>query len=114
MRKAVLIYNPFSGRHNVAQVHAARDVLRAAGLDAEAVATRAAGSAGEQAREAVAQGCDTVFACGGDGTVNEVLQGIIGSQAALGVIPLGTANALAADLGLSGDAATAAQKALSF
>jgi diacylglycerol kinase (ATP) len=114
MRKAVLIYNPFSGRHNVAQVHAARDVLRGSGVDAEAIATRAAGSAGEQAREAVAQGCDTVFACGGDGTVNEALQGLVGSSAALGVIPLGTANALAADLGLSRNGIAAAQKALSF
>jgi YegS/Rv2252/BmrU family lipid kinase len=111
---AVLIYNPFSGRHRVEQVYAARDVLIAAGVHAEAVPTRAAGSAGEQAQEAVARGCDAVFACGGDGTVHEVLQGIIGSKVALGVIPLGTANALAADLGLGRNAKLAAERALSF
>lgn len=114
MRKAVLIYNPFSGRHRVQQVYAAREVLRAGGMEAEAVATRAAGAAGQQAREAVAAGCDAVFACGGDGTVHEILQGIVGSNVALGVIPLGTANALAADLGLPRSSAKAAELALTF
>jgi YegS/Rv2252/BmrU family lipid kinase len=114
MRKAVLIYNPFSGRHRVEQVYAARDVLRAGRVEAEAVATRAAGSAGEQARQAVEAGCDAVFACGGDGTVHEALQGIVGSNVALGVIPLGTANALAADLGLPRSAAKAAELSLTF
>jgi YegS/Rv2252/BmrU family lipid kinase len=114
MRTAVLLYNPFSGRHRVEQVHAARDVLRAAGVNAEAIATRASGSAGQQAREAVAHGADTIFACGGDGTVHDVLQGIVGTDIALGVIPLGTANALAADLGLPHRATAAAQRALTF
>jgi diacylglycerol kinase (ATP) len=114
MRQAVLLYNPFSGRHRVEQVHAAADVLRRAGVEADAIETRASGSAGQQAREAVERGCDAVLACGGDGTVNEVLQGIVGTTAALGVIPLGTANALAADLGLGRDAAAAAQQSLSF
>jgi YegS/Rv2252/BmrU family lipid kinase len=114
MHNAVLLYNPLSGRSSIQQVQAARDALRAGGVGAEAVATRAPGSAGEQAREAVASGCDTIFACGGDGTVHEVLQGLIGSSAALGVIPLGTANALAADLGLPRNAALAAERALSF
>jgi len=114
MRKAVLLYNPFSGSHRVEQVHAARDVLRNAGVEADAVATTEAGSAGAQAKEAIAQGCDTIFACGGDGTVNEVLQGIVGTQATLGVIPLGTANALAADLGLPRKGAAAAELALNF
>ena len=114
MRKAILLYNPFSGRHRVEQVHAAANVLRAGGVETETLATSAAGSASEQAKEAVASGCDTVFACGGDGTVHDVLQGIVGSSAALGVIPLGTANALAADLGLPRKAPLAAERALSF
>jgi diacylglycerol kinase (ATP) len=53
-----------------------------------------------------------VFACGGDGTVHDVLQGMVGSQAALGVIPMGTANSLAHDLGLPGDPARAVRAAL--
>lgn len=62
------------------------------------------------AREAVKRGCDAVIACGGDGTVHEILQAVTGTEIALGVIPLGTANALAADLGLIGPPERAAQK----
>lgn len=76
------------------------DVLEEAGIAAEAFVTDGVGSATVQARQAVVQGCDTVLAIGGDGTVHEVLQSLVGSDVALGVIPLGTANALAADLGL--------------
>jgi len=113
--KAVLIYNPASGHQleaRMARVQAALDALRAAGVEATAAVTRAPGSAGEQAREAIAAGCDTVLACGGDGTVHEVLQGMVGSNAALGVIPLGTANALAADLRVPRDPAAAARMAV--
>ena len=53
------------------------------------------------AKEAVSRGFDTILACGGDGTVHEVLQSLVGTDVALGVVPLGTANALAADLGLN-------------
>jgi diacylglycerol kinase (ATP) len=58
------------------------------------------------------EGCDTVFACGGDGTVHDVLQAVAGTRVALGVIPMGTANALAHDLGLPLDPADAARAAL--
>jgi YegS/Rv2252/BmrU family lipid kinase len=83
-----------------AQIEAALAVLRGAGVEASAIPTLAPGSAGAQAAEAVQAGYDAVLACGGDGTVHEVLQGMVHSPAALGVVPLGTANALAADLGL--------------
>ncbi len=115
MRKAILLYNPASGRRRsprAAQIEAALSVLRQAGVEADAEPTLAPGSAGEQAREACAAGYDTVVACGGDGTVHETLQGMVGGSAALGVIPLGTANSLAADLGLADDAAAAARQLL--
>lgn len=117
MKRATLLYNPLSGsRHSLRlkQVEEAAAVLRDAGVDAELVPTRAAGIAGEQAREAVANGSDTIFACGGDGTLHDVLQGIVGSEAALGVIPLGTANALAYDLGIPLDPANAASAQLAY
>lgn len=115
MRKVVLLYNPVAGknrerRHN--DVEAAAQVLRAAGVKAETVATRAPGSAGQQAREAVAASYDTVLACGGDGTVHEVVQGLAGSDTPLGVIPLGTGNSLGNELGLSRNPARAARAVL--
>ncbi len=103
MRKAALFYNPLSGRRRtrrLADVAAALAVLRQAGVEAAAEPTRGQADAGEQARQAIAQGCDTIVACGGDGTAHDVLQGMVGSAVALGIIPLGTANALAHDLRL--------------
>src|ERR1017187_8664988 len=103
MRKAALLYNPLSGRirgRRAADVEAVQAELRAGGVDVSTVTTRSSRDTTEQTRAAISGGCDTIFACGGDGTINDVLQGLVGSKAALGVIPLGTANALAHDLGL--------------
>lgn len=65
-----------------------------------------------QARQAVRDGAEIVFACGGDGTVHEVLQGLVSEggehNPALGVIPLGSANALARHMCLSLDPLKAA------
>src|SRR3984893_567670 len=102
MRKAALLYNPLSGRRHarrLAELEAAWAVLDRAGVEATIEPTRAAATE-QQAHRAIAEGCDTIFACGGDGTVHDVLQGMVGSKAALGIIPLGTANALAHDLRL--------------
>jgi YegS/Rv2252/BmrU family lipid kinase len=110
MRKAAILYNPLSGGHRdrrLADVDAALAVLRASHVEAIAEPTRPNGEAADQARAAIAQGCDAILACGGDGTVHDVLQGIVGSEAALGIIPLGTANALAHDLKLPRDPAAA-------
>jgi len=115
MRKAALLYNPLSGRRRerrVKDVEAALAVLQEAGVEVNAEPTLGPAAAGDQAREAIAQGCDTILACGGDGTVNDVLQGMVGAVAALGVIPLGTANALAHDLRLPFSAAASARAAL--
>jgi len=115
MRKAALFYNPHSGRRRqrrVADMQAALAVLRDAGVEADTQLTQGSGTAGDQAREAIAKGCDTIFACGGDGTVNDVLQGLVNTNAALGVIPLGTANAMAHDLRLPFSAVAAARIAL--
>jgi YegS/Rv2252/BmrU family lipid kinase len=115
MRKAILLYNPQSGRRRgqrVADVEAALAVLSQAGVEASTAETRGAAGTGSQARHAIEQGCDTVFACGGDGTVHDVLQALVGTDAALGIIPLGTANSLAHDLGLPLRADAAARIAL--
>jgi len=115
MRKAILLYNPLSGRRRgrrLADVDAALAVLRNAGVEASAAPTRAASDATDQTRQAIAAGCDTVFACGGDGTIHDVLQGLVGTNIALAIIPLGTANSLAHDLRLPLCPAEAALSAL--
>ena len=115
MQRAALFYNPLSGRrrkHRVEDVEAVASVLRAGGVELEIAPTRAASDAGAQARMAIRDGFDTIIACGGDGTVHDVLQGIAGRNAALGIIPLGTANAMAHDLRLPMRPAAAAKALL--
>ena len=115
MRRVALIYNPASGQYSArrkAAVEQALAVFREAGVEAEAKETREAGEATLHAQEAINAGCDAVLACGGDGTVHEIVQSLVGTDVALGVIPLGTANALAANLGLIGAPAKVARKLL--
>lgn len=103
MRRVALIYNPASGQYSArraAIIREAIDLLRNAGIEAEALETDAPGSAASHADAAMQRGCDAIFACGGDGTVHEILQRLVGTPVALGVVPMGTANALAQDLGL--------------
>jgi len=106
--RCVLIYNPASGRkrnERFEQVQKAANALISLGHHAVLIATTAAGSATAQASEAVRDGADVVFACGGDGTIHEVIQGLASETgeptATLGILPLGSANALARNLGLS-------------
>lgn len=115
MRKAALFYNPHSGRRKkqrLQDVETAASVLREAGIELEIAPTRAASDAGAQVRRAIRDGFDTIIACGGDGTVHDVLQGMAERDAALGIIPLGTANAMAHDLRLPLSAKRAAQALL--
>jgi YegS/Rv2252/BmrU family lipid kinase len=113
MRKAMLLYNPLSGRRRQADVEATLSILRSARVEASSAPTRAASDATDQVRQAIVEGCDTIFACGGDGTIHDVLQGLVGTGAALGIIPLGTANSLAHDLRIPLSAEGAARAALS-
>jgi diacylglycerol kinase (ATP) len=113
MRRAALFYNPHSGqRRGRAAVERVAAVLRAVGIDTTITATLSGAEAGRQAGDAVARGCDTIFACGGDGTILDVVQGLVGTDAALAIIPLGTANVLAHDLGVPRDVIGAARAAL--
>lgn len=117
MRRALLIYNPQAGirrKHRLQKVQAAAQELQRAGVIAEIAPTNGPGQAGNQAREAVEAGFDTIIACGGDGTVHDVLQGMVGSPAALGVLPLGTANALANDLQIPRDPRQAMRRLLEY
>jgi diacylglycerol kinase family enzyme len=118
MKRALLIYNPFAGfrrSHRVHQVEAAADELRRAGVEAKIMPSRGPSKAGAQAKEAIAAGYDTIIACGGDGTIHDILQGMVGHhEAALGILPVGTANALASDLKIPRDPAAAMRQQLNY
>ncbi|HEY3625260.1 MAG TPA: diacylglycerol kinase family protein [Terracidiphilus sp.] len=115
MRRVALVDNPASGLYSSRRndvVRAAKEAFESAGIEVEHLTIDGPGSGRVLAREAVARGCDSVIVCGGDGTVHEVLQALVGTEVALGVVPMGTANALASNLGLSKSPAKAIQKLL--
>jgi diacylglycerol kinase (ATP) len=119
IRKAVLIYNPSSGTNHhlrLQAVEVAAAELRKAGIESKLLPTQGAGTGGEQAQEAIREGHDAIFICGGDGTIHDVLQGVIASRSEvpLGLVPLGTGNVLAHDLGIPRDPAAAIRKQLTF
>ncbi len=116
MRQVVLLYNPLSGgrrQHRQKDIQTVQSILETAQIEVSVSATTSAEDAREQSRAAVASGCDAIFACGGDGTVHDVLQAVVGCNTAVGIIPMGTANALAHDLGIPLTPAAAARAALS-
>lgn len=115
MRRVALVVNPRSGDNTgLAAADAAAAAFRACGLDAMTLPTERRGHASELARQAADAGCDTVFAVGGDGTVNEVVRGLTElPETVVGVIPIGTANVLARETGMPrGDPAAAARAAV--
>lgn len=115
MNRARLIYNPVAGRRparRAGEIREAAGVLRRAGLDLEIVPTECAGSAAALAQEGIRRGAEAIFVCGGDGTVNEVVNGLALRGCALGILPGGTANIAARDLGLPLDPAAAARALL--
>ena len=115
MRKAALLYNPDSGgsrKRRQAELESVLALLRGASVEADLILTDSPAHAEEQARQAVLAGCDTVFACGGDGTIHNVIQVLANTRVALAILPMGTANALAHDLGLPLNIAAAARAAL--
>jgi diacylglycerol kinase (ATP) len=103
LKSAVLIYNPVAGRHPTRrerEIQEAAAVLRQERIAARLARTSGPGTACELARAAVAEGTDLVIGCGGDGTINEVVNGVAPGETVLGILPGGTANIVAKELGL--------------
>ena len=96
----LVIFNPIAGRRRAALLWQVLDLLAGNAIRVEIARTRHRGHATELAAAAAAAGRALVVAAGGDGTIAEVAQGLAGSTSALGIIPLGTANVLAHELGL--------------
>jgi diacylglycerol kinase (ATP) len=99
---ALLIFNPTAGPRSELR----RDLERVVGYLSERGwhvtirATRKPGDATELARAAVAARCKAVLVAGGDGTIHEVVNGLVGSDTAMGVLPVGTGNVWAKEIGL--------------
>lgn len=100
--KALLIYNPAAGQRIYRdEVHQAADLLSRRGWEIMAIKeTLGVGDATTYAREAVAAGYDAVFLAGGDGTIAQVVDGLVGSETALAVLPAGSGNVFARQLNL--------------
>jgi diacylglycerol kinase (ATP) len=112
LKEAVLIYNPVAGgkpsrreRHMLESV----GVLEAAGIAARLTPTTAPGTASRIARDAVERGVELILACGGDGTIHEVINGMVPGNATLAVLPGGTANIFARELRMPLDPLRAAR-----
>ena len=111
IRDAVLIVNPVAGGgKRVKQLEEARLIFRRAGIETELQFTTAPGEATLMARRAVDATRELVIVCGGDGTVNEVVNGLACSQVPLAVLPAGTANVLAKELKLPWNLPRAAKR----
>jgi len=107
-RKIHIIINPASGRPKPV-LHILNSAFKQAEIDWDISLTKKSGDAERFSREAVAGGADIVAANGGDGTVMEVAQGLLGSPVPLAILPGGSANLMAVELGIPKDLEKAAE-----
>src|SRR5581483_6137548 len=100
--RALVVFNPNAGQAESYEpdILAARDIWREHGWQVDLQPTRGPGDGTRIAREAAARGYDIVVAAGGDGTVNEVVNGLANTQTALAALPIGTVNVWVRELGL--------------
>ena len=96
----IVIFNPTAGARRAHRLWRVLDLLMANGVRLDLAETTHAGHATVLARDAARAGAPLVVAAGGDGTIAEVANGLMGSSTRLGIIPLGTANVLARELDL--------------
>ena len=94
----IIISNPVSRTFSLKKVHLASDHLKQSGFETRLLFTERKGHGAELARSAMAENPRAIVAAGGDGTINEVINGMAGSDIPLGVLPLGTTNVLAKEL----------------
>jgi len=110
-RECLVILNPTADRGEAGRrERELRAALEEAGLEYKLVRTEAPGHASELAREAARAGVPLVVAAGGDGTVNEVAQGLVDTEVPLGVLPIGSGNDYARALGISKELRAAARR----
>ena len=116
-KKCVIIYNPEAGKLKARgsdRLERARRILTEAGYETILAPTCGPGAAVALAREWVAHAADLIVAAGGDGTINEVVEGVVRSAVPVGILPAGTANVLASETGMSCNLDTAARELLTY
>jgi len=97
----MIIFNPMAGRFpSRLLVERAAEVLESKGWEIDLERTHGAEDIQRLAEEAVEKGMDAIFVAGGDGSINHAIQGLLHSETALGVLPAGTANVWAQEIGL--------------
>ena len=107
-----LIFNPVSGQGNpVEELATIRSVIEET-IKLTVLETTPDDSAGDLAKLAVSRGADCVIASGGDGTVSTVAGALVRDHIPLGIVPRGTANAIAAAFGISNNVRVAAKTIL--
>jgi len=103
MPNAYLVFNPAAGRFpSRILTERARDVLHDYGWEIHLAQTAGGDHITQLAKRAVREGADAFFLAGGDGSINYALAGLVGSETPFGVLPAGTANVWAQELGLHG------------
>jgi diacylglycerol kinase (ATP) len=109
--QVLIVYNPAAGQSPDLKntLDRVASLWRDRGWQVQIAATTAPGDATSKAQIAARSGYNAVVAAGGDGTVNEVMNGLVGTDTALGVLPLGTVNIWAREMGLSMDLLKAAE-----
>ncbi len=101
MKRGLLVYNPTAGQRDVRRrMSGLIDRMRQRGLELVNAPTTGRGHATEIVQSFLPRGLDLVVVCGGDGTISEAACGLVGSNVPLGVIPAGTSNVLAVELGI--------------
>jgi diacylglycerol kinase (ATP) len=110
--KTFLIYNPVAGKiqRHPHRLQRAVEILTRQGHEVTLAPTEGPHHAAEIARRCVADGVERIFVAGGDGTLNETLNGIAGSRVPIGFLPGGTANVFAMEVGIGGHMVRAAER----
>jgi YegS/Rv2252/BmrU family lipid kinase len=106
-KRVHVIINPAAGQDRPV-LGKLNSVFQPAGVDWDVFITKTEGDGRRLAEQAVAAGADVVAAHGGDGTISEVANGLVGSSVPLAILPGGTANVLSIELGIPNDLAEAA------
>ena len=112
LKEVAIIFNPEAGmnNHRQKQIDLAAKEFQDSGYHVEEYLTSGPGDATELARTAQQKGKNVIISAGGDGTMNEVLQGIESPHTVLGCLPFGTINVWASEVGTPSDPVKAAKE----